>query len=217
MSVLSIIEQYGVLPIIKMEKAEHAPKLAKALKAANLPVGEVVFRTPNANEVIRGMLAEYPEMTLGAGTILTNAQVDCAMEAGASFMISPGMDPELTDYCLQKGTTPIPGCGTASEVQLCVKRGLRVVKLFPARFIGGVDFIHAIAAPFAGIKYIPTNGVGFETLEEYASSEHVCACAGIYPCPDQLIREEKWDEITALCIKAVETVKKARAQARTEK
>lgn len=200
------IEEYGVLPIVKLENIHHAKFLAKAFQKAGMAVAEVVFRTSGADKVIAGMKDAYPEMAIGAGTILTTRQIDTAILAGAEFMLSPGTDAELIDDCLQKDVLPIPGCATASDVQLCVKHGISLVKLFPAGLLGGTDVINALSAPFPGIKFIPTNGVGFRTLSDYAANKHVAACAGIYPCTDDLIISENWDEISRQCEKALEIV-----------
>lgn len=200
------IEQYGVLPIVKLEKIENAAHLAKAFQKAGMAVAEVVFRTKGADQVIARMKDAYPEITIGAGTVLTTEQIDLAIQAGATFMLSPGTDAELIDDCLAKNVLPIPGCATASDVQLCVKHGVSLVKLFPAGLLGGTAAINALSAPFPGIKFIPTNGVGFPTLSDYAANPHVAACAGIYPCPDALILSENWDEISRQCEKALEIV-----------
>ena len=211
MSAAKIIEEVGVLPIIRLDKVDNAPFIAQALKNAGLPVAEVVFRTEGADRVIEKMKNAFPEMTIGAGTVLTKKQVDQAIAAGAEFMLSPGTDAELIDYCHEKGALPIPGCATATDVQLCVKHGVTLVKLFPAGLLGGTAAINALAAPFSMVKFIPTNGVGFPTLSEYAANPHVAACAGIYPCPDDLIRAERWDEIERLCRKALAIVSAVRS------
>lgn len=206
----SVIAQYGILPIIKTDDCKKAPHIAAALKRANLPVGEVVFRSPNAHRVLSELRSSYPEMALGAGTILTTAQIDSAKAAGAQYIISPGIDGELVDYSLKNGLLPVPGCATASEVQLAVRKGLSLVKFFPARQMGGLATINALAAPFPSVRYIPTNGVGFDNIEEYAANPHIAACGGIFPCPEEMILQEDWDGITRLCVQALELVRRAR-------
>lgn len=205
------IEKLGVLPIIRLEKVENARKLAAAFKRAGMPLAEVVFRTKDADKVISGMKEAFPEMTLGAGTILTTAQVERAQVAGAEFILSPGTDTEIIDCCNAHHLLPIPGCATATDVQMSVKNGANLVKFFPAGMMGGVNAINALSAPFAQVKFIPTNGVGFPTLSEYAANPHVAACAGIYPCPNELILTENWDEISRLCEKALKIVEAVRA------
>lgn len=207
----TLIEELGVLPIVKLEKIENAEKLAKAFVRAGLPLAEVVFRTEGADRVIAGMKAACPEMRLGAGTVLSEEQVVQAQEAGAEFMLSPGTDPEVILACKSRGLLPIPGCATATDVQMAVKYGAKLVKLFPAGLMGGVPAINALSAPFPYVKFIPTNGVGFATLSEYAANPHVAACAGIYPCPDALILAENWDEISRQCEKALKIVAAVRS------
>lgn len=206
----NVIARYGILPIIKTDDYKKAPRIAAALKRAGLPVGEVVFRSPNANLVLKELRDSYPEMAVGAGTVLTTDQVDAAKAAGARYVVSPGIDAELVDYTLESGLLPVPGCATASEVQLAVKKGLFLLKFFPARQMGGLSTINALAAPFPSARYIPTNGVGFDNIEEYISNPHVAACGGIFPCPEELIFREDWDGITRLCVQALELVQKAR-------
>lgn len=210
MDLQQIIEQYGILPIIKTDDYKKAPHIASALRRANLPVGEVVFRSPNAHLVLRELCSSYPEMAVGAGTILTAQQVDEAKAAGAQYVVSPGIDGELVDYSLEQGLLPVPGCATASEVQLAVKKELSLLKFFPARQMGGLSTINALAAPFPSVKYIPTNGVGFDNIEEYMANPHIAACGGIFPCPEELILREDWDGITRLCVQALELAEKAR-------
>ena len=211
MKVAEQIEALGVLPIVKLEKIENAGKLAKAFVRAGLPLAEVVFRTEGADKVISGMKEACPEMTLGAGTILTVEQLESAQQAGAEFILSPGTDPELIIACKSRGLLAIPGCATATDIQMAVKYGATMVKFFPAGLMGGVPAINALAAPFPYVRFIPTNGVGFATLSEYAGNEHVAACAGIYPCPDALIRGEQWDEISRQCEKALKIVAAVRS------
>lgn len=209
--VIQTIERLGVLPIVRLENVKNAGKLAMAFKRADMPLAEVVFRTKDADQAIAGMKEAWPEMTLGAGTVLTSAQVECAAAVGAQFVLSPGTDPEIIDKSLSMGLLPIPGCATATDVQISVKHGVSMVKFFPAGLMGGTAAINALAAPFQQVRFIPTNGVGFATLSEYAANPHVAACAGIYPCPDTLIAAENWDEISRLCDKARRIVAAVRA------
>ena len=211
MNVASTIKSLGVLPIVRLENVKNAGKLAQALKRAELPLAEVVFRTKDADKAIAGMKEAWPEMTLGAGTVLTTEQIERAAAAGATFILSPGTDPEIIDASAARGLLPIPGCATATDVQMSVKHGVSLVKFFPAGLMGGTAAINALAAPFPQVQFIPTNGVGFPTLSEYAANPHVAACAGIYPCPDALIAVENWDEISRLCEKARRIVEAVRA------
>lgn len=141
------IEDIKIVPVVVLNDAENAKPLAKALCEGGLPCAEVTFRTGAAEESIRIMHEAYPEMIIGAGTVLTTEQVERAVSAGASFIVSPGFDPEIVDYCIEKSIPVFPGCITPSEIAQAVKRGLKVVKFFPAEQFGGVDTIKALAAP----------------------------------------------------------------------
>ena len=156
MNVTETIQKMGVVPVVVLNDAKDAAPLAKALCEGGLPCAEVTFRTDAAEESIRIMTTEFPEMFVGAGTVLTVEQVDRAVAAGAKFIVSPGFDPEIVDYCLSKEIPVFPGCITPSEVSQAVKRGLKVVKFYPAEQFGGVATIQALAAPFTGVKFMPT-------------------------------------------------------------
>ncbi|MBQ0101936.1 MAG: bifunctional 4-hydroxy-2-oxoglutarate aldolase/2-dehydro-3-deoxy-phosphogluconate aldolase, partial [Firmicutes bacterium] len=149
-------------------------------------------------------------MLVGAGTVLTEAQVDAAVEAGAKFIISPGFDPELVQYCIDKGVAVYPGCTTPSEYQAALRKGLKVVKFFPAEQAGGLAKIKAMSAPFPMLKIIPTGGVSLKNLKDYVSCKAVCACGGSYMAPTDLVENGKWDEIVKLCRDSIEIVKEAR-------
>ncbi len=138
---LTRVEKLGVVPVVVLNDAKDAKPLAKALCDGGLPCAEVTFRTEAAEESIRIMANEFPEMLIGAGTVLTTEQVDRAVNAGAKFIVSPGFDPEVVDYCIQKDILVLPGCITPSEVAQAVKRGLKVVKFFPAEQFGGISTI----------------------------------------------------------------------------
>ena len=158
------IAGYGVVPVVVLEDAKDAAPLAKALVEGGLPCAEVTFRTAAAEECIRVMAKEYPDMFVGAGTVLTIEQVDRAVAAGAKFIVSPGFDPEIVDYCLEKNIPVFPGVITPSEVAQAVKRGLKVVKFFPAEQFGGVATINTMAAPYVELKFMPTGGVNAKNL-----------------------------------------------------
>ena len=159
------IQKMGVVPVVVLNDAKDAAPLAKALCEGGLPCAEVTFRTDAAEESIRIMTKEYPDMFVGAGTVLTIDQVDRAVGSGAKFIVSPGFDPEIVDYCLEKEIPVFPGCITPSEVAQAVKRGLKIVKFFPAEQFGGVSTIKAMAAPYVGLKFMPTGGVNAKNLE----------------------------------------------------
>ena len=197
------IAGFGVVPVVVLEDVKDAAPLAKALVEGGLPCAEVTFRTAAAEESIRIMATEYPDMFVGAGTVLTIEQVDRAVAAGAKFIVSPGFDPEIVDYCLEKGIPVFPGCITPSEVAQAVKRGLKVVKFFPAEQFGGVATIKAMAAPYVGLKFMPTGGVSAKNLESYLSCDKIIACGGSWMVKGDLVKAGKFDEIKNLTEEAV--------------
>lgn len=158
-------EKLGVVPVVVLEDAKDAVPLATALVEGGLPCAEVTFRTEAAEESIRLMTEQFPEMLVGAGTVLTVEQVDAAVRAGAKFIVSPGFDAEIVDYCLKNEIPVFPGCISPSEVAQAVKRGLKVVKFFPAEPAGGISMIKAMAAPYTGLKFMPTGGINAKILE----------------------------------------------------
>lgn len=197
------IAGFGVVPVVVLEDVKDAAPLAKVLVEGGLPCAEVTFRTAAAEESIRVMTTEYPDMFVGAGTVLTIEQVDRAVAAGAKFIVSPGFDPEIVDYCLEKEIPVFPGCITPSEVAQAVKRGLKVVKFFPAEQFGGVATIKAMAAPYVGLKFMPTGGVSAKNLESYLSCDKIIACGGSWMVKGDLVKAGKFDEIKNLTEEAV--------------
>ena len=205
-AMIELIEKTGVVPVVVLEDAKDAEPLAKALCEGGLPCAEVTFRTAAAADCIRIMSEKYPEMLVGAGTVLTTEQVDRAVANGAKFIVSPGFDPEIVDYCLEKDIPVFPGVITPSEVAQAVKRGLKVVKFFPAEQFGGVATIKALAAPYVGLKFMPTGGVNAKNLESYLSFNKIIACGGSWMVKGDLVKAGKFDEIKALTEEAVKLV-----------
>lgn len=206
------IAELKVVPVVVLEDAKDAAPLAKALCEGGLPCAEVTFRTAAAKDSIKAMSEAYPEMLVGAGTVLTKEQVDSAVEAGAKFIVSPGFDPEIVDYCLEKEIPVFPGCITPSEVAQAVKRGLRVVKFFPAEQFGGVATIKALSAPYVGLKFMPTGGVNAKNLESYLSCDKIIACGGSWMVKGDLVRDGKFDEIQKMTEEAVKLVADIRSR-----
>ena len=205
------ISQVGCVPVIKLTNPQRdAAALSDALCAGGVPIAEITFRAAGADEAMRIMLERHPDMLVGAGTVLTTEQVDRTIAAGGKFVVTPGLDPEIVKYCQEKGITCFPGCTTPTDYHTAYKLGLEVLKFFPAEQSGGLAKIKAMAAPFPMFKVMPTGGVSLKNLAEYAASPIIAACGGSYMCPDKLITEGKWDEITELCRKSVEIVKEAR-------
>lgn len=201
---------YGVVPVVVLNDVKDALPLAKALVEGGLACAEVTFRTDAAEESIRVMSEAYPEMLVGAGTVLTTDQVDRALNAGAKFIVSPGFDPEIVDYCLEKKVPVYPGTVTPSEVAQAVKRGLTICKFFPAEQFGGLSTIKALAAPYTMVKFMPTGGVNLKNLREYLSSAKIAACGGTWMVKADLIKEGKFDEIKQITAEAAAIVKEVR-------
>lgn len=203
--------EYGVVPVVVLEDAKDALPLAKALIEGGLPCAEVTFRTEAAEESIRRMSEKYPDMLVGAGTVLTIEQVDRAVKAGAKFIVSPGFDPEIVDYCLSKDIPVFPGCITPSEVAQAAKRGMKVVKFFPAEQAGGVSMIKAMAAPYTMMKFMPTGGINAKNLKEYLEYDKILCCGGSWMVKGDMIRSGAFDKIKELTKEAVELAAAIRA------
>ena len=206
------ISAIGVVPVIKLNNPERdAAPLAKALCEGGVPVAEVTFRAAGADTAIKLMKEACPDMLVGAGTVLTTEHVDKAIAAGAEFIVTPGFDPEIVKYCVEKNMPIYPGCTTPTDYHAALKFGLEVLKFFPAEQSGGLAKIKAMSAPFPMFKVMPTGGIGLNNLKEYLSCPVIAACGGSYMVTADLIDNQKWDEIIDLCKKSVEIVKEARS------
>lgn len=195
---------FAVVPVVVLEDAKDAVPLAEALVKGGLPCAEVTFRTDAAEESIRLMCEKYPEMLVGAGTVLTTEQVDRAVAAGAKFIVSPGFDAEIVDYCLKKEISVLPGCITPSEVAQAVKRGLKTVKFFPAEQAGGLPMIKAMAAPYTMLKFMPTGGISTKNLKDYLGFDKIICCGGSWMVKGDLIKNKEFDKIAEMTKEAVE-------------
>ncbi len=193
----------GLIPVIKIENADDAVPLAKALIDGGLPAAEITFRTACAAEAIKNITEAYPEMLVGAGTVLTTEQVDAAIAAGSKFIVSPGLNPKVVSYCLSKGVPMLPGCANPSDVEAALELGLKTVKFFPAEAVGGLKMLKAMAAPYGQLTFMPTGGINADNLLDYLKFNKIVACGGSFMVADQLVKEKKWDEITALTKDAV--------------
>lgn len=210
-SIFEKISQVGVVPVIKLNNPEKdAAGLAQALCEGGVPVAEVTFRAAGAAKAIKLMSEARPDMLVGAGTVMCEAQVDEAIEAGAKFIVSPGLDVELVKYCQKKGIAIFPGCTTPTDYHAAYRLGLKVLKFFPAEQSGGLSKIKAMEAPFPMFKVMPTGGISLKNLGEYLSCPIICACGGSYMVTADLIDNQKWDEITELCKQSVAVVKEVR-------
>lgn len=207
---LKQIEGFGVVPVVVLNDAKDAAPLAKALCEGGLPCAEVTFRTEAAEESIRIMTEQFPEMLIGAGTVLTIDQVDRAVGAGAKFIVSPGFDPEIVDYCISKNIVVLPGCVTPSEVIQAVKRGLEVIKFFPAEQYGGVATLKALSAAFPKARFMPTGGVSAKNLAEYLGFKKIVACGGSWMVKGDLVAAGEFNKIKEMTAEAVALVKEIR-------
>lgn len=205
--VMSVIKEKRIVPVVKLDCVEDALPLAGALLAGGLPVAEITFRTEAAEESIRRIRHEYPDMLCGAGTIINRQQAECAVRAGAVFLVSPGFSREVTEYALEQNIPVLPGCCSPTEIIYALDYGLKVVKFFPAKQYGGLDTINALAAPFPGIQFMPTGGVSPENLRDFLDNDKIFACGGSWMVSEKLIREGKFEEITRLTKEAVELAK----------
>ena len=194
-----------LVPVVVLDDAADAGPLADALVAGGLPVAEVTFRTPAAGDSIRAM-ADRGGLLLGAGTVLTPAQVDQAVAAGASYVVSPGLSRAVVERCAEHGVLALPGTVTATEVQAALELGLTSVKFFPAGTSGGAPAIAALAAPFAGVRFIPTGGIGPADLAEYLCIDAVVAVGGSWMVPRDRIRSGDFDAVRRLTAEAVALV-----------
>lgn len=208
--VLEQIQKLGIVPVVVLNDAKDAEPLAQALCDGGLPCAEVTFRTAAAEESIRIMAEKFPQMLIGAGTVLTTEQVDRAVAAGAKFIVSPGLNPRIVKYCVEKGILITPGCCNPSDIEQALENGLEVVKFFPAEPAGGLKMIKAIAAPYVGLKFMPTGGINAANVKDYLAYDRIVACGGSWMVKGSLVDEGNFEEITRLTKEAVEIVKEAR-------
>lgn len=209
-AVLEEIGKIGIVPVVVLNDAKDAEPLAKALVSGGLPCAEVTFRTEAAEESIRIMSEKFPEMLIGAGTVLTTEQVDRAVVAGAKFIVSPGLNPTVVKYCIDKNIPVTPGTQTPSEMEQAMELGLDVVKFFPAEPAGGLSMIKAVAAPYATLKFMPTGGINLNNVGDYLKYDRILACGGSWMVKGDLVSGGKFDEIEKMTRDAAEMVKKIR-------
>jgi 2-dehydro-3-deoxyphosphogluconate aldolase/(4S)-4-hydroxy-2-oxoglutarate aldolase len=208
--ILEKIGQLGVVPVVAISRPEDASALGEALMKAGLACAEITFRTAAAEEVIKQLSMAFPEMLVGAGTVLTVGQAESAVRAGARFIVSPGFDAKIVDWCRERDMLVTPGVATPTEINMALDKGLHVLKFFPAEALGGVKTLKAIAAPYKGVKFIPTGGVEAENLKDYLSLPAVHACGGSWMVKASLIDSGKFDEITSLAREALQIVQQVR-------
>lgn len=209
-SVLKQIQDIGIVPVVVLEDAKDAEPLAQALCDGGLPCAEVTFRTAAAEESIKIMSEKFPDMLVGAGTVITTEQVDRATAAGAKFIVSPGLNPSIVKYCADNGILITPGCANPSDIEQAIAYGLEVVKFFPAEQAGGLPYIKAISAPYTGIKFMPTGGINPENVRDYLSYNRILACGGSWMVKGDLVKAGNFDKIRELVKEAVGIVKESR-------
>ncbi|HLU33165.1 MAG TPA: bifunctional 4-hydroxy-2-oxoglutarate aldolase/2-dehydro-3-deoxy-phosphogluconate aldolase [Natronosporangium sp.] len=200
--VLAAIEASRLVPVIVIEDAGAAPRLAEALVAGGLRVAEVTFRTAGAQAALAAIAADQ-RLLVGAGTVVRPEQVDQAVAAGARYIVSPGFSPAVVRRCQELGVPALPGVATATEIQTAVAAGVEVLKFFPAEPLGGVGMLKALAAPFPGVRFVPTGGIRAAQLADYLALPSVLAVGGSWMVAAKLIEAGDWDEITRLTAEAV--------------
>ena len=204
--VLARIRALKIVPVIVIDDPADAAPLGAALSGGGLPCAEVTFRTKGAADAIRRMTDAYPDMLVGAGTVLTPSQVSEARAAGATFIVSPGFSPAVVDASQAQGLPVFPGVCTPTEIEAAMGKGLRVLKFFPAEAIGGVNLLKAITAPYGGVEFIPTGGITRENIGKYLALKAVVACGGSWMAPQQMVAAKQFDRVreeTAAAVAAI--------------
>ncbi len=204
MDMLSRLSLAGIVPVIRIENAEDAAPLCGALMRGGLPVAEITFRTDAAEQAIRNVHAALPDVMLGAGTVLTADQADRAAAAGASYIVSPGLNPEVVRHCQKIGIPVLPGCANPSDIEAALALGLDTVKFFPAEALGGLPLIKAMSAPYGQVHFVPTGGVNEKNAPQYLAFSKVRAVGGSWMAPDDAVAAHDWARIESLTRSAVD-------------
>lgn len=200
----------GIVPVVVLNNVEDAVPLANALLKGGIDFMEITFRTECAAECIAKISKEVPEVVVGAGTVLNVEQAKLAVENGAKFIVSPGLDEETVTWAIGNNIPIIPGCVTPTEIMKAISLGLKVVKFFPADVYGGIKAIKALSAPFGQIKFLPTGGVSEANLKDFIENKSVAAIGGSWVCKKDDIANHDWDKITSLSKNAVKIIKETR-------
>lgn len=211
MNLIERVRQTGIIPVVALPKLEHALPLAENLIAGGLHCAEITFRTAAAAEAIEQISKRFPELLLGAGTVLTTEQAQRAMDCGAQFIVSPGTNPTTVDFCLSKNLTIFPGVCTPSEVEMNLEKGVDVLKFFPAEPAGGVNFLKAICAPYKQVQFIPTGGIDVKNIGQYLALPQVVACGGSWMVKPELFEAGDFATVKRLAAEAVELVQQYRS------
>ena len=212
MDIFDKLGEIGIVPVVTIENEKDAIPLGRALIAGGLPCAEITFRTAASEEVIRLMNKEFPDMIVGAGTVLTTEQVDRAVSAGAKFIVAPGCNPRIVRYCVERNIPMAPGVATASEIEQALECGVKRVKFFPAEANGGLPMIKALAAPYVDVTFMPTGGLNPENVKEYLAYDRIFACGGSWMVKKDLISQGRFTEIERLSREAHNIVIKTRRE-----
>jgi 2-dehydro-3-deoxyphosphogluconate aldolase / (4S)-4-hydroxy-2-oxoglutarate aldolase len=210
---LAGLGRLGIVPVVKIDRAEDAVPLGRALLAGGLACAEITFRTGAAAAAIQNLANTCPELLLGAGTVLTIEQAEAAVRAGAKFIVAPGFDPELVDWCQARDLPVLPGVATATEISAALKKRLRLLKFFPSETLGGTAMLKALSGPFPELKFVPTGGISPTNLAAYLALPCVHACGGSWMVESKLIAGGRFDEIARLAAEACAIVREARPAA----
>lgn len=208
--ILNQLERMGVVPVVAIDDAGDVQRLGAALIEGGLPCAEITFRTAAAEDAIRTMVQSFPDILVGAGTVLTVEQAQAAAGAGAKFVVTPGFDPAVVDWCLENDLPITPGVMTPTEINMALNKGLNVVKFFPAEAVGGIKTLKAISAPYGSVRFIPTGGINVANLPDYLALPMVVACGGSWLVKKQLIADGAFDRIQELAAEAVQIVEQYR-------
>jgi Entner-Doudoroff aldolase len=210
-SIIQQLEELGVFPIVVIDDPDDAEPLGAALLEAGMPCAEVTFRTPAAADAIGKLGRCFPQLLLGAGTVLKIDQAKKAKDLGVRFILSPGFNPKVVDYCLSEGLTVFPGVCTPTEIEAAMDHGLTVLKFFPAEAMGGLPYLKAISAPLSMVRYLPTGGVNLQNLPAYLDFKQTLACAGTWIVRKEWLKQKRFDLIgkeAAQSLDVVRTVRK---------
>jgi 2-dehydro-3-deoxyphosphogluconate aldolase/(4S)-4-hydroxy-2-oxoglutarate aldolase len=211
-NIVETIGQIGLVPVITIDRPEDAVPLARALYAGGVSSAEITFRTAAAEEAIKRIAAEVPEALVGAGTVLTLQQAEQAVRAGAKYIVAPGFDPAIVDWCLSHDVPIVPGVATPTEISMALAKGITLLKFFPAEEIGGVRMLKALYAPFQMVRFVPTGGINTNNLASYLALPNVAACGGSWLATKKLLAEGQFAEITRLAREARALVRQARGE-----
>ena len=211
-AILNQIEKMRVVPVVAIENAQDAMRLADTLIEGGLPCAEITFRTAAALDAMR-IMAQRGDILVGAGTVLKVDQVKAAVDVGAQFMVSPGFNPKVVGYCVENNITVTPGISTPSDIEAAMEFGLEVLKFFPAEAFGGLKTLKAMSGPYGAVKFIPTGGISPNNLVDYLQFPKTLACGGTWIAKSNLISDGNFDQILSNAAEAVELVRKAKQSA----